>query len=271
MGVLGIFLLKYRLLIAFAIKPRTEWPQLGPWTTQIDNPDRLVFESRVVLACWVAFLLAAVLMPPGGLWLIFAAWFTHVYQTLWLSTEHTGLPSEGSILARTRGVEGLTQLSQFNTGSGIAATSGAAGVGADDAFVAAVGEAALSHDLAQGIDGIDDGPEPTFVERQTLGEVFREIVGLVCAFSAEHEHDFCCGEAEVEQLDTLLRKYSRRVTSLLLSFGVAKNWNRSCDMFRETLRLLTRMVDDRLNPVRTIQPETETAEAGEKVVLNFYN
>jgi hypothetical protein len=117
----------------------------------------------------------------------------------------------------------------------------------------------------------DDGPEPTFVERQTLGEVFREIVGLVCAFSAEHEHDFCCGEAEVEQLDTLLRKYSRRVTSLLLSFGVAKNWNRSCDMFRETLRLLTRMVDDRLNPVRTIQPETETAEAGEKVVLNFYN
>jgi hypothetical protein len=31
------------------------------------------------------------------------------------------------------------------------------------------------------------------------------------------------------------------------------------------------MVDDRLNPVRTIQPETETAEAGEKVVLNFYN
>ncbi len=117
----------------------------------------------------------------------------------------------------------------------------------------------------------DDGPEPTFVERQTLGEVFRETVGLVCAFSAEHEHDFCCGEAEVEQLDTLLRKYSRRVTSLLLSFGVAKNWNRSCDMFRETLRLLTRMVDDRLNPVRTIQPETETAEAGEKVVLNFYN
>ena len=35
------------------------------------------------------------------------------------------------------------------------------GAGADDAFVVAIGEAALSHDLAQGIDGIDDGPEPT--------------------------------------------------------------------------------------------------------------
>jgi hypothetical protein len=117
----------------------------------------------------------------------------------------------------------------------------------------------------------DDGPEPTFFERQTLGEVFRETVGLVSAYGAcppaEYEHN--C-EAEIEQLDALLRKFSRRVTSLLLSFGVAKNWNRSCDMFRETLCLLTTMVDDRRKPVRNSQPETETA-AGEKVVLNCYN
>ena len=115
----------------------------------------------------------------------------------------------------------------------------------------------------------DDGPEPTFFERQTLGEVFRETVGLVSAYGAcppaEYEHN--C-EAEIEQLDALLRKFSRRVTSLLLSFGVAKNWNRSCDMFRETLRLLTRMVDDSLKPVLTSQPETERA-AGEKVVFEI--
>jgi hypothetical protein len=114
----------------------------------------------------------------------------------------------------------------------------------------------------------NDGPEPTFLERQTLGEVFRETVGRVTGFSsprAEHERD--C-EAEIEQLDALLRKFSRRVTSLLLSFGVAKNWNRSCDMFRETLRLLTRMVDDSLKPVLTSQPETERA-AGEKVVFEI--
>jgi hypothetical protein len=115
----------------------------------------------------------------------------------------------------------------------------------------------------------EDGPEPTFVERQTLGAVFRETVGLVCADMdcplAEHEHD--C-EAEIEQLDALLRKFSRRITSLLLSFGVAKNWNRSCDMFRETLRLLSTMVDDCRKPLLTSKPETETEE---KVVLNFYN
>ena len=35
------------------------------------------------------------------------------------------------------------------------------GVGADDALVEILGEAALAHDLAQGVDGIDDGPEPT--------------------------------------------------------------------------------------------------------------
>ncbi|MDP4921350.1 MAG: amino acid decarboxylase, partial [Solirubrobacteraceae bacterium] len=35
------------------------------------------------------------------------------------------------------------------------------GLGADDALVEVLGEAALAHDLAQGVDGIDDGPEPT--------------------------------------------------------------------------------------------------------------
>ncbi len=35
------------------------------------------------------------------------------------------------------------------------------GMGADAALVEAFGQAALAHDLAQGIDGIDDGPEPT--------------------------------------------------------------------------------------------------------------
>jgi len=50
----------------------------------------------------------------------------------------------------------------------------------------------------------NDGPEPTFLERQTLGEVFRETVGRVTGFScprAEYERD--C-DAEIEQLDALL-------------------------------------------------------------------
>ncbi len=109
----GIFMLKYRLLIGFAIKSPAEWARLGPWTGQIDNSAQLVFESRVVLACWVGFLFAALFVLPGGLMLIFAAWFTHVYQALWLATEHTGLPSEGSILARTRSVE-TTKFVQFS-------------------------------------------------------------------------------------------------------------------------------------------------------------
>jgi len=35
-------------------------------------------------------------------WLLVALIASHVFQALWLTTEHTGLPHEGSILARTR-------------------------------------------------------------------------------------------------------------------------------------------------------------------------
>jgi hypothetical protein len=100
----------------------------------------------------------------------------------------------------------------------------------------------------------DDGPEPAFIERQTLGEVFRETVGLVSATMdcppVEYEHN--C-EAEIEQLNSLLRKFSRRITFLLLSFAVIKNWNRSSDMFRETLR----QVDTYRKPIRTSWPENK--------------
>ena len=52
-----------------------------------------------------AFVVAALLVVPGGAWLLFAAWFAHVFQALWVSAEHTGLPLEGPILARTRTVD----------------------------------------------------------------------------------------------------------------------------------------------------------------------
>ena len=39
---------------------------------------------------------------PGAGWLVFALILSHVFQAVWLTTEHTGLPYEGTILARTR-------------------------------------------------------------------------------------------------------------------------------------------------------------------------
>ncbi|MBI2801751.1 MAG: fatty acid desaturase [Gammaproteobacteria bacterium] len=100
----GLLLLKLRPLIGFATKPQSQWETFARWAPRIDDPARLVFECRVVLAFWILFLLAALFLLPGGGWLVFAAWLSHVFQALWLAAEHTGLPHEGSILARTRTV-----------------------------------------------------------------------------------------------------------------------------------------------------------------------
>jgi len=35
-------------------------------------------------------------------WVLFAGLLSHMFQAIWVTTEHTGLPNDGSILARTR-------------------------------------------------------------------------------------------------------------------------------------------------------------------------
>lgn len=99
----GLLMLKLTPLLGFAFKPRSRWPEFAPWARHANEPDRLVLECRILLFIWVVFLLG-VLALPGGLWFWFTAWFTHVFQTLWVSSEHSGLPLTGSILARTRSV-----------------------------------------------------------------------------------------------------------------------------------------------------------------------
>lgn len=100
----GLLLLKLRPLFGFAIKPQAHWGSFARWAPRIDDPARLVLECRIVLGCWLVFIVAAWSGVPGGGWLLFAAWFTHVFQSLWLAAEHTGLPHSGTILARTRSV-----------------------------------------------------------------------------------------------------------------------------------------------------------------------
>ena len=99
----GLLMLKLRPLLGFAFKPRERWPEFAPWSRHVSEPGRLALECRVLLALWITFVVWAVFLP-GGLWFLFAAWFTHVFQTLWVSAEHSGLPLDGSILRRTRTV-----------------------------------------------------------------------------------------------------------------------------------------------------------------------
>ncbi len=100
----GLIMLKLRPLVGFAIKPRSAWATFAAWEKQIDNPAQLVLECRMLLGLWSLFIVVALFNLPAGGWWLFAAWFTHVFQVLWVSAEHTGLPLEGTIIARTRTV-----------------------------------------------------------------------------------------------------------------------------------------------------------------------
>lgn len=103
-AAIGLMQLKLSPLIGFSLKSRERWPEFALWHERIDDPATIVRECRIVLAVWVLFLGIAILWIPGGWWIVFAAWFAHVFQTLWVASEHTGLALEGSILERTRSV-----------------------------------------------------------------------------------------------------------------------------------------------------------------------
>jgi fatty acid desaturase len=99
---IGLIRLKLTPQWGFVRRSVREWPAVAAWADKITDPAEIARDSTIVLVAWALFVVACVFWIPGGMWLIFAAWLTHVFQTLWVSCEHTGLPTEGSILARTR-------------------------------------------------------------------------------------------------------------------------------------------------------------------------
>lgn len=105
---MGLLRLKLVPLFGFALRAQKDWHEFAPWADKIHDPVEIVRDTMIVLMSWVFFVVACVLWIPGGWWLLFAAWFTHVFQTLWISAEHTGLPTAGTILDRTRTVTSNT-------------------------------------------------------------------------------------------------------------------------------------------------------------------
>ena len=99
----GIWLLKLKVtaLAKVSLRSTIQQSPIAPWASLEQGP-RIVRETRVVALVWLLLFVAACLGVPGMAWLLAALVASHVFQALWLTTEHTGLPHEGSILARTR-------------------------------------------------------------------------------------------------------------------------------------------------------------------------
>ena len=99
---MGLTILKGSILVRFSFLPYAQWEERAPWVPPIEQRPRLAWESRITGLCWLALLVAAFVGPSGLGLILIAALIGHVFQALWITTEHTGLPYEGSILARTR-------------------------------------------------------------------------------------------------------------------------------------------------------------------------
>jgi fatty acid desaturase len=99
----GLWLLRLKatVLVKFSTLPIAQWDQLAPWAPP-EQRSRLAWETRIVAFLWLALVVAALSGVPGTRWFLAALVLSHLFQAVWLTTEHRGLPHEGTILARTR-------------------------------------------------------------------------------------------------------------------------------------------------------------------------
>ena len=97
----GLLRFKIFFMTRLSVLPTERWDRITPWASP-EQRSRLAWESRIVALFWLAFIGAAVFGPPGMGWTLLAALIGHIFQSAWVTTEHTGLPNDGSILNRTR-------------------------------------------------------------------------------------------------------------------------------------------------------------------------
>lgn len=97
-GLLG---LKIGFLTRFPFLASDKWESLAPWAPP-DQRLTLAWQSGLIALFWLGLIAAACFGPAGMGWILFAGLLSHPFQAIWVTTEHTGLPNEGSILARTR-------------------------------------------------------------------------------------------------------------------------------------------------------------------------
>ncbi len=98
----GWLLLMLRWTLTFRLAfSRAKGPAIGSFSTADERP-RLVWEARVVAAPWIGVAAAALVGAPGFAWIFTGLMLSHVVHGIWLPAEHTGLPHEGTIFARTR-------------------------------------------------------------------------------------------------------------------------------------------------------------------------
>lgn len=96
--------LKFSTMYRLAFRPESEWLGFGSWTSA-DERRACKPESRIVLLFWALVAVAALAGVAGAAWFLLASFLSNSFLGIWLTAEHSGLPYDGSIMARTRSVE----------------------------------------------------------------------------------------------------------------------------------------------------------------------
>lgn len=94
---------KLKLMRNLWLGPDSAYRYMSTWAPR-DRFPRMVRETRILSFVWGGLLVGAATGVPGCFGLALALLLSHLFQSLWLSTEHTGRPSTGTLLERTRSV-----------------------------------------------------------------------------------------------------------------------------------------------------------------------
>lgn len=94
--------LKYYALRQFLRPTLKDGETPASWAPTGAKRWSVVWQSWVVTGVWCGLAVLAFTTVPSLWWVLAAFVLSHSWQLLWTATEHTGLPLEGTILARTR-------------------------------------------------------------------------------------------------------------------------------------------------------------------------
>jgi fatty acid desaturase len=100
---LGLLWLKIGLMFRLALLSSANSELPYPWD-QRDEWARIIWENRLLALVWTGLAILTLVGVRGAGWVLVALIPCHVFQSIWLTTEHTGLPFQGTILNRTRTV-----------------------------------------------------------------------------------------------------------------------------------------------------------------------
>ncbi|AXQ99549.1 fatty acid desaturase family protein [Pseudoalteromonas piscicida] len=97
----SLFYSRFKQLFVFAFKSYESRKKSMRWIIESNDRD-YVRESRIIFSIWILFFISSAVFFEQMFFIILSLLFSYVFCSLWLATEHFGLPNEGTVIEKTR-------------------------------------------------------------------------------------------------------------------------------------------------------------------------